>query len=80
MNHLDPEVRPHCEELGDQKTRLQRHLGTQPGAHLGGEALVDHRDEQLVLAAVLLHVKGQSSREPTRLLAIVFCIMITDMA
>ena len=63
MNHLDPEVRLHCEELGDQKARLQRHLGTQPGAPLGSEALVDHSDEQLVLAAVLLHVKGQLSNQ-----------------
>ena len=70
QSHLDPEVWLHGEEARDEKTRLQRNFGTQAGADLFGEALVDQRDELLVLAAVLLHIEGQSSREPAVLLVV----------
>ena len=72
QSHLDPEVWLHGEEARDKKTRLQRDFETQAGADLVGEALVDQHDELLVFAAVLIHIEGQSSREPA-VLVVVAC-------
>ena len=36
----------------------------QPSAQQAGEALIDQGDEELVLAAVLLHLEGQPAGEP----------------
>ena len=56
--HLNSEIWLDSEEARDKETRLHRHLGTQSSADLVRESLVDHCYQLLMLATVLLHIKG----------------------
>ena len=63
-SHLDSEIGLDSKEARDKETRLHRHLGAQSSTDLVRESLVDHCDQLLMLATVLLHIKGQPTREP----------------
>ena len=57
----DPEAGRHREEAGQQQLHILGD-GTQAGDQLGGEALVDCGDEELV-PVVVLHLEGQPAGE-----------------
>ena len=63
-SHLDSEIGLDSKEARDKESRLHGHLCTQSSADLVCESLVDHCDQLLMLATVLLHIKGQPTREP----------------
>jgi hypothetical protein len=58
QSHLDSEIGLDSKEARDKETHLHRHLGTQSSTDLVRESLVDHCDQLLMLATVLLHIKG----------------------